>query len=128
MMENKENSNSCTLFQFIFHLSFPPYGLYYTRVKNPTRDALERCLAGLDNGKHGLVYPSGLAAVTALLQFLKTGDHIVSGSELFGGTYFLLTKHAKAHGIGLDFVDSTDIKQVKNAIKSNTKVNQFLLL
>lgn len=91
-------------------------------MRNPTRDALERCLAALDNGKYGLVYPSGMAATTALIQFLKAGDHIVTCNELYGGTHFLLSKHTKLHGIELDFADSTDIKQIERAIKPNTKV------
>lgn len=102
-------------------------GLYYTRVRNPTRDALEKCLAALDNGKYGMVYPSGMAAATALLQFLKNGDHIVSCNELYGGTHFLLSKHTKLHGIELNFVDATDVKQIESAIKPNTKVFTYSL-
>lgn len=91
-------------------------------MRNPTRDALERCLAALDNGKYGMVYPSGMAAATALIQFLKNGDHIVACSELYGGTHFFFLKHTKLHGIELDFADSTDPKQIEEAIKPNTKV------
>lgn len=89
---------------------------------NPTRDSLQRCLATLDNGKYGLVFPSGVAAVTAILHLLKVGDHIVSCDEQYGGTHLLLTEFVEMHGIELDFVDSTDIKQIERALKPNTKV------
>lgn len=103
-------------------------GYYYARIGNPTRDSLERCLATLDSGKYGLVYPSGLAAATALLHLLRAGEHIVACSELYGGTHLLFSKHAKMQGIELDFVDSTNVKNVASAIKLNTKVNQIKFL
>lgn len=102
-----------------------PKGHFYSRAGNPTRDSLERCLATLDNGKYGLVYPSGVAAVTALLHVLKAGDHILSCNEQYGGTRLLFLDYVKIQGIELDFVDATDVKQVEGAIKPNTKVRQF---
>lgn len=69
------------------------------------------------------MYPSGVAAVTALLHLLKAGDHILSCDEQYGGTRALLSDYVKIQGIGLDFVDSTDLKQIERAIKPNTKVN-----
>lgn len=79
-------------------------------------------MASLDNGKYGLVYPSGVGAIAAILHMLKAGDHIVSGDEQYGGTHALLLDYTKMHGIDLDFVDCTDLKQVENALKPNTKV------
>ncbi|XP_055298497.1 putative cystathionine gamma-lyase 2 [Sitodiplosis mosellana] len=100
-------------------------GHYYGRYSNPTRDSLERCLAALDNGKHGLVYPSGCAAITALLHLLKQGDHIVSAAEQYGGTRSLFLDYIEIQGIEIDFVDSTDLKQIDDAIKPNTKLMFF---
>lgn len=97
-------------------------GHYYSRVSNPTRDALQTCLATLDNGKHGLVFPSGCAAVTALLHLVKAGDHIISCNEQYGGTRLLLLDYVKIQGIELDFVDTADLDWVENTIKPNTKV------
>lgn len=100
-------------------------GYCYGRDGNPTRDALARCLAELDNGKHGLIFPSGCGAVTAVLHMLKSGDHIVSGAETYGGTRTLFLDESKKHGIEVDFVDTTDMKLVQNAIKRNTKVKKY---
>lgn len=92
-------------------------------MSNPTRDSLERCLAALEDSKHAFVYPSGSAAVTALLHLFESGDHIVASVEQYGGTRLLLIDHAKHQKMGLDFVDSQDVNEVKAAIKSNTKVS-----
>lgn len=97
-------------------------GYCYGRDGNPTRDSLARCLAALDNGKHSLIFPSGCATTSAVLHLLQTGDHIVSCSETYGGTRTLFLNQAKAKGIQVDFVDSTDVKTIETAIKSNTKV------
>lgn len=101
-------------------------GYCYGRDGNPTRDALERCIAALDNGKHGLIFPSGCATTSAVLHLLETGDHIVSCTESYGGTRTLFLNEAKAKGIEVDFVDSTELKLVEKAIKSNTKVKFFI--
>lgn len=72
------------------------------------------------------MFPSGVAAVTALLHLLKAGDHILSCDEQYGGTRLLLKDYVKIQGIELDFVDAIDIKQVEKAIKPNTKVRPYL--
>lgn len=95
----------------------------YSRLSNPTRDVLQRCLAALDNGKHCLAYPSGVSATSAILHLLKAGDHILSCSEQYGGTRLLLLDYTKNQGIEIDFVDSTNTKLVENSIKPNTKVS-----
>lgn len=79
-------------------------------------------MAALDNAKYGLAYPSGCAAVTALLHLLKPGDHIVSAAKQYGGTRALFLDHVAIQGIEIDFVDSTDLKAIESAIKPNTKV------
>lgn len=91
-------------------------------MSNPTRDSLERCLAALEDSKHALVYPSGSASVTAILHLLESGDHILASVEQYGGTRLLLKDYAKQQKIGIDFVDSQDVREVEAAIKSNTKV------
>lgn len=97
-------------------------GHYYSRVSNPTRDALQNCLASLEGSKYGMVYPSGCAALSAVLHLLKAGDHIVSSDEQYGGSRLILIDYVKIQGIGLDFVDTTDVKQVEKVMKPNTKV------
>lgn len=95
----------------------------YGRDGNPTRDALAKCLAALDNGKYGLVFPSGCGTTTAVLHLLKTGDHILSCSETYGGTRTLFLDQFQMHEIEVDFVDTTDLKLIANAIKPNTRVS-----
>lgn len=101
-------------------------GYRYSRDGNPTRDSLARCIAELDNGKHALIFPSGICTTTALLHLLKSGDHILSCSETYGGTRTLFADQFKMRGIEVDFVDTTDLKLVENAIKPNTKVYDLL--
>lgn len=97
----------------------------YSRLNNPTRQTLERCLASLDNAEHALVYPSGCAAIYAVLHLLKPGDHFISCLEQYGGTRMLFDDFASAQAMTVDFIDTTDIKKVEEAIKSNTKVYFF---
>lgn len=80
-------------------------------------------MAALDNGKYGLVFPSGCGTTTAVLHLLKTGDHILSSAETYGGTRLLFLDQLKMHGLEVDFVDTTDLKLVAGAIKPNTRVN-----
>lgn len=97
-------------------------GFEYGRSGNPTRDVLERCLASLDNGKYGLTFSSGLGVTTTIITMLKAGDHVVAGDDLYGGTNRLLRQVAMKMGIDVDFVDTTDLKKVEAAVKSNTKL------
>lgn len=97
----------------------------YSRLNNPTRESLEKCLASLDNAEHALVYPSGSAAIFGLLHLLRPGDHFISCTEQYGGSRTLFLDYAEAQSLTVDFVDSADIELVEAAIKSNTKVNYF---
>ncbi|ETN59372.1 cystathionine beta-lyase [Anopheles darlingi] len=97
-------------------------GFEYGRSGNPTRDVLERCLASLDNGKFGLTFASGLGATTTVITMLKSGDHVVAGDDLYGGTNRLLRNVAMKMGIEIDFIDLTNLEQVEQAIKPNTKL------
>ena len=118
-----KNSTLFLPFSYDFYFCFIfLQGHFYSRYSNPTRDSLESCLAALDNGKHALAYPAGVAAVTALLYLLKHGDHIVSCAEQYGGTRSLLLEYVEIQGIEIDFVDATVLKNIENAIKPNTKV------
>ncbi len=97
-------------------------GYEYTRTGNPTRTALEECLASLEEGRFGLAFASGLAATTAVLSILKQGDNVVASDDLYGGTYRLFEKIYKNYAITFTYVDATDINQVKSAINQNTKL------
>ncbi|XP_038107999.1 putative cystathionine gamma-lyase 2 [Culex quinquefasciatus] len=97
-------------------------GFKYSRLRNPTRDVLERCLASLDNAKFGLTFSTGLGAVTALITMLKSGDHIVAERDLYGGSCTAFTKIASKMNISVDFVDFTDLGKVEEIVKPNTKL------
>jgi cystathionine beta-lyase/cystathionine gamma-synthase len=94
----------------------------YSRVTNPTRTALEECLASLENGKHGMVFGSGMAAIDSLFRILKPHDHIIFSRNLYGGTYRLANFIWKDYGIQFDFVDTTNLKEVENALRDETKM------
>ncbi|MBO1063268.1 MULTISPECIES: cystathionine gamma-synthase [Nostocales] len=97
-------------------------GYEYSRTGNPTRQALEDALAALENGKFGLAFASGLAATTTILSLLKTGDHIIAGDDLYGGTYRLLEKVVTNWGVTTTYVDIDHINDFETAIQPNTKL------
>ena len=97
-------------------------GFEYSRTRNPTRDALQGCLAALEGGKHALCFASGLAAQDAVFHLLSAGDHVILGDDLYGGTYRLADKVFKRSGIEQTFVDLSDLKAVEAAFKPNTKL------
>ena len=97
-------------------------GFEYSRTRNPTRDALQGCLAALEGGKHALAFASGLAATDAVLHLCNAGDHVVLGDDLYGGTFRLADKVFKRHGLDLAFVDMTDPRKVEKAITTKTKL------
>ena len=94
----------------------------YSRTKNPTRTALEENLASLEGGAWGLGFSSGMAACSALVARLSAGDHVVTGDDLYGGTYRVFRKIFERHGIEFSFVDTTDASAVKAAVRPNTKM------
>ena len=100
----------------------PRLGYEYSRTQNPTRKALQDCLAELEAGKHGLVFASGMAAEDSILRLLKTGDHVLAGNDVYGGTYRLFDKVFTRFGISFDYVDTTDPETVVENIKSNTRL------
>ena len=97
-------------------------GFIYTRLNNPTNDVLEQRLAALEGGIGAAVFASGASAIsTALLTLLKTGDHIVASSSLYGGTYNLLNVTLPRVGIKTSFIDPENTNNFKDAIKDNTR-------
>jgi cystathionine gamma-lyase len=101
----------------------PTGGYEYARTGNPTRKALERRLAELENAKYGLAFASGLAAETTLaLSFLKNGDHVIVFEDLYGGTRRLFDRTLANFGLQFTYVDATRTENVESAIKSNTKL------
>lgn len=97
-------------------------GFEYTRTHNPTRYALERALASLEGGRFGLAFASGLAAITAVMQSLDSGDHVVTGDDLYGGTGRLFQQVYERHGLHYDFVDTTNLDNVRAALRPETKM------
>lgn len=97
-------------------------GYDYARVGNPTRTALEKLIAGLEEADHCACFSSGVAAIDAILKTLRPGDHVISTNDLYGGSYRLFTQVFEPYGIEFSFVDMTNIDAVKGAIQSNTKL------
>ncbi|ULU05110.1 hypothetical protein L3Y34_017674 [Caenorhabditis briggsae] len=103
-----------------------PKGHDYSRAGNPTRDVLQKNLAALEDAKHCQVFSSGLAATSAIINLLKTGDHIVCSDDVYGGTQRYIRRVAVPnHGLEVDSVDLTDVKNLETAIKPNTKMVWF---
>lgn len=97
-------------------------GYEYSRSGNPTRTALEACLASLEGAEHGLAFASGLAAENAVFALLRPGDHVVAGEDLYGGTARLLRQVFGPLGIRASFVDTTDLSAVRAAIGPETRL------
>ncbi|MFT7537545.1 MAG: cystathionine gamma-lyase [Hyphomicrobiaceae bacterium] len=97
-------------------------GYDYSRSHNPTRTALEGNLAALEGGKHGLCFASGMAAIHCVLNLLQSGDHVIAGNDLYGGTYRLLQTLYTKFGLKTTFVDMTDLKKLEAAFQPNTKL------
>lgn len=100
----------------------PTGGYEYSRTGNPTRTALEKCLASLEGAKYGLVFASGLAAETNVLMLLGKGDHVVAFDDLYGGTKRLFNQVFANLGIEFSYVDMRDAKNAKKAIRPNTRL------
>ncbi len=98
-------------------------GYEYSRTGNPTRAALEECVAALEGAEHGLAFASGLAATTAVMSLLGPGEHIVAGDDLYGGSYRLFDKVLqRSNGLDFTFVDTTDPESVERALRPETKM------
>ena len=97
-------------------------GFEYSRTRNPTRDALQGCLAALEGGKHALAFASGLAATDAVLHLCSAGDHVVLSDDLYGGTFRIADKVFKRLGLALSFVDMSDPRKIEAAITPKTRL------
>ena len=97
-------------------------GYEYARVSNPTRDRVETNLAALEGGTASRVFASGMAAINAITSMLKTGDHVVAGHNLYGGTPRLFNQVLANFGLTFTYVDTSDLKKVESAFHNNTKL------
>ena len=97
-------------------------GYEYARTQNPTREALERNVAALEGGTHGFAFGSGLAALDAVLKLLRSGDHVVCGENVYGGTHRLMERIYAELGLRFTFVDMRDVGNVERALGSATRM------
>lgn len=96
-------------------------GYEYARSKNPTREALERNVANLEGAKHGFAFSSGMGCFDTLMKLFRAGDHLVIGSNVYGGTFRLVDKIIQHYGIAISWVDTRDPQKIEDAIRPNTK-------
>src|SRR4051812_3007910 len=96
-------------------------GYEYARGKNPTREAFERNVASLENGKHGFAFASGLAALDSIMKLFRAGDHIVCGENVYGGTFRLFDRILQHMGLSFSYVDSRDPQKVADAMTERTR-------
>lgn len=98
-------------------------GYKYSRLGNPNTDALAEKIAALENAEAGLCFGSGMAAIsTVMMHLVQAGDHVVAADALYGATFALFDKTLRKFGVEIDWIDTSDVEQVRAAIKPNTKV------
>jgi cystathionine gamma-lyase len=97
-------------------------GYEYSRTHNPTRTALQNSLAALENGKHGICFSSGMAAIDSVIKLFNPGDEIISTNDLYGGTYRIFTKVFERYGIKFHFVPMSDTETLEKHVNENTKM------
>ncbi|OQA12285.1 MAG: Cystathionine beta-lyase [Bacteroidetes bacterium ADurb.Bin397] len=97
-------------------------GYAYARGKNPTRVALEKCIAALENAKHGLCFSSGQGAEDAIIKLLRPGDEVIATDDLYGGSYRMFTKIFAHYGIVFHFVNMHDANEIKKHLNAKTKM------
>lgn len=97
-------------------------GYAYARGKNPTRSALEKNIAALENAKHALCFSSGMGAIDAVIKLLRPGDEVITGDDLYGGTYRIFTKVFMDFGIKFHFINLQDAQAIRKHINANTKM------
>ena len=97
-------------------------GYEYSRTGNPTRAALEACIAVLEGGQYGLAFASGMAATDTVLRLLAPGDHVLAGNDIYGGTFRLFDKEYRRYGLEFSYVDTTDTAQVEAGLRANTRM------
>ena len=97
-------------------------GFEYARTQNPTRLALEKNIAALENAKFGFAFASGMSAIDASLKLVKAGDHVILGDNTYGGTFRLFSRILANYGIEFDLADTSDLANLESAFKPNTKM------
>ena len=107
---------------FTFHDVGQPHAYEYSRSGNPTRTALEQCLAALEEARFGLAFSSGMAAVDAVLSLLRPGDHVVSAEHIYGGTFRLFEQVYRPRGVSFTYVDGTRPEAFAKATQPMTKL------
>jgi cystathionine gamma-lyase len=107
---------------FVFDDIARPHGYEYSRSGNPTRTALEQCLASLEEARYGLTFASGMAAVEAVLSLLRPGDHVVAAEHIYGGTSRLFEQVHRPKGVSFTYVDGTRPQAFAEAMQPTTKL------
>jgi cystathionine beta-lyase len=97
-------------------------GYEYSRSENPTRHALEKAFASIENGEYGLAFSSGMAATDCVLRLFNPGDEIIAGEDIYGGSYRMFTQLFKKYGLKFTFVDMNNVEKITNAITLNTRL------
>lgn len=97
-------------------------GYGYARGKNPTRVALEKNIAALEEGKHCVCFSSGMGATDAVIKLLSPGDEVITGDDLYGGSYRMFTKIYEPFGIKFHFIDMTDVNNINKYVNEKTKL------
>jgi len=100
----------------------PRQGYEYSRTQNPTRKALQDCLAALEGGNYGLAFASGLAATDTVLRLLDSGAHVLAGNDVYGGTFRLFDKVLRRFSLDFTFADTTDPESVADALTPSTRL------
>ena len=100
----------------------PRQGYEYSRTLNPTRKALQDCLAKLESGTWGLAFASGMAATDTVLRLLSSGDHVVAGNDVYGGTFRLFDKILRRFGLDFTFADTTDPENLAEVLTPSTRI------
>ena len=93
-------------------------GFEYARTHNPTRAALERNIAALENARFGYAFASGMSAIDAVLKLVKSGDHVILGDNTYGGTYRLFSRILSNYGVEFDLADTSDVAGLESARKA----------
>jgi cystathionine gamma-lyase len=96
-------------------------GYEYARGKNPTREAFERNVAALEGGHHGFAFSSGMGCLDSLMKLFRSGDHVVCGENVYGGTFRLFDKILQHYGLSFTYVDTRDAQKVEDAIRPSTR-------
>jgi cystathionine beta-lyase/cystathionine gamma-synthase len=97
-------------------------GYEYSRTGNPTRAALEACLAALEGAEFGLAFASGMAATDAVLRLFSPGDHVLAGNDVYGGTFRLFDKEFRRYGLEFTYVDTCDLTKVEAGLRPETRL------